>query len=129
MKNIWKLSAVVFFGIMFTAASRANDCPGVEAAGGCWFLGESGEDCVQTCYEYDLLYDHKTATVGGNSFKKNKDNCAAVAKAFGYETEVKHCTGWKTGCVRSEKETYLCDIKPTAARAKSGGQERFCACR
>jgi len=62
-------------------------CSGARVLGLCWYLGAAGESCQQTCASRGG-YDSRTAgLVGPTSQGGSVDNCSAVVRALGHNTD------------------------------------------
>ena len=45
---------------------------------GCWFLGDPGQSCTQTCVAHGLVYDDATRTVAGSDATDNGHACEII---------------------------------------------------
>jgi cysteine-rich repeat protein len=55
---------------------------GASVGGACWFLGEAGASCAETCSDAGLAYDDATGTIAGSS--GTSASCTSVLNALGF---------------------------------------------
>jgi hypothetical protein len=104
---------------------------------GCWFLGDPGQSCTQTCTAHGLVYDDATRTVAGSDATDNGQACEIIGLVLDSPTTFSNDT-----CASPAQPGIGCIIDPgtppggvrctqptTNADAASLDSERICACR
>lgn len=69
--------------------SPPPDCVGAELFGICWYLGEAGESCTQTCAERGGPDSSASAHVGTASQGGSREDCVLILNALGQRYRVR----------------------------------------
>lgn len=131
-----------------TGIDTAQEClnGGVPLKGYCWFLGDPGDDCLETCLkngkmiysDIGLHYDDATETVAGSEGDydgSNLNNCMDIMDALGIENEdfmfASSDSNKGMGCFMNYKGYRSLDtLYPTVPDAGTYvlDHQRVCAC-
>ncbi len=102
---------------------------------GCWFLGDPGQSCTQTCAAHGLAYDDVTRTVAGSDANSG-DICFALGIVLDSPGTFSNDTCASPpqsgiGCIidpGTPPGSVRCTQPTTTADAAALDSERICAC-
>lgn len=113
------------------AASPPPGCAGVEVFGICWYLGEPGESCVETCAERGGPDGAASAHVGTASQGGSREDCVLILNALGQRYRVRsteHEQGVGCHLPAGDEDPHWLSFPPFSASAYLRNASITCGC-
>ena len=106
-------------------------CAGVDSAGICWYLGDTGSSCVQVCASHGGLSPDAAAYVGSKAQGGSVEKCGQVLKLLGVSNSPSSATlpgGLGFGCCVYKSETWWLSSPDFSPTASMSGIQEVCGC-
>ncbi|RYZ05455.1 MAG: hypothetical protein EOO73_19585 [Myxococcales bacterium] len=112
-------------------AQSEPECSGAPAAGHCWYLGELGASCQQTCAAHGGVAADAAAIIGSPAQGGTAKECASVLSALGITSapiESKRYDGRGLGCHVYGEDAYWLVSPAYSSTATMSRVRVTCAC-